>query len=1109
MNSKSWHVSGVLILALFLIFTVSCEKTGTTDDGGTTNQTNDAQVHSISLSFDRSSISSFLGRVDTVMVTAKALDENQVGIENVEVAFSLLDDSPGALIEIDTITSTQGDYRAYYVLELRSEAPQVARIKAEVIAAGQDVVENIPITAKDIVVSITARNDFIRAAFNDSVGTDLTVRVTDISGVGINAIPVRVEKISGTDDATLTPVNETGVTGTTISNLDIQQLVKEEVVQVIAYVDVPTFKATPTKGVGVLKDRLGSLFRGSRDANQAELDGAGGSGRFMSSVLSDTVTVTMTTYNGLIDSVYLYINPHEMTIPEDSSGVATVYAIAFDESKVGIPNLQFHFSIEDTNTASPSPTGRITSPVVTDTSGEARSTIHTSRQFGTWWILAAAGADTFRTQMTVNVAPGLGGDLAIIATPSSIYADMGITRAQVTATLKDNNQSAVVNDTIKFAAIGGGSIEGFAITDDHGVATATFIDDGSTGTTQIIARYSKGNLNLFESVDVVVLENRIIEELLLFTPGTQYQVSMADSFEYRVNVRYDSGELAVVGTPVNFETSTLTGASFDPNIAICDDNGVARTSFYPGTTAGTDTVFARAGEGQIGGEVHSLHIPVEITPVDPSNIQNLRVFNLDGSEFYTNQRDAGIVTCVVQDTFFNSVNDGFTVNFTSTIGTVTPSGRTVTHEDPPGSGNWLKGFVQVSYTPGTQAGQARVIARSGNAADSSDIMIHSGRPQALNLSANLQKIAARGTGGVETARLTASVTDPNGNPVENETLVFFNMDLFPPPRGQDGANPSINESDGTEPGNFYHQPFDSSSTNNGTAMVSINSGSSTGLVRIRAWTHIYPELVGTPDADSVVAIFTGLAIVAGPPAFAEIDVNEIGEDGGGAIWNVEVSARISDFLNNPVADSIAVQFEIIAGDEGNNGQATIGDGFTGNEDVSGEVSPGVANTIMSYHSAATNDSVEIEASLVNNNIRGTYPDFNLPIQEAAGVLYGDPTNWNFRNQPAPAVFDMSVFVYDGHDHCIDDQLVRFLTDRGLYYTAAAGGQVRNEAMTGPRDYPVGLDGDICGWAHRYLRITFDDAFPDPRILETTATANVEIIGYPDAAVEPVTLNLMH
>ncbi|MDP8208496.1 MAG: fibronectin type III domain-containing protein [Candidatus Electryonea clarkiae] len=365
------------------------------------------------------------------------------------------------------------------------------------------------------------------------------------------------------------------------------------------------------------------------------------------------------------------------------------------------------------------------------------------------------------------------------------------------------------------------------------------------------------------------------------------------------------------------------------------------------------------------------------------------------------------------------------------------------------------------------------------------IFFHTGKPASIILTSNKNELQAGG----HHATITATLRDANDDLVENETQVFFLIDGFP-----EEDRPLLNESDGLEPGNPYEGPFDSTQTNNGSCRVSITSGTSTGSVRLVAWTHVYPELVGTPDADSIITYYNSLMIVGGMPTTMSIDVDEQGTDGGGDIWLLDVTALLHDENGNPARDSIAVQFTL------DPPIAEIDFGWTEN---------GIASTTLAYHSYVTNDSVTIEAMAYSDGdepLTAVYHDFNLPMQEGAALLYCDPTNWNFATQPPVAYFDISVFVYDGHDHCINDQLVRFLTSRGLIWWSG-GGQIRNEAMTGPRDYPVGLDGDGPGWAHRYLRITFNDAFPDDREHESTAIASVDIIGYQDINVEPVTVRL--
>ncbi len=1135
MQGRWFYLMGVLLLMALLMFTVSCDSSG---GGGTGDGGDDPiidrsyDVYEVSLSlfynnFQTSSIENFFGKTDTVLISAKAVDDQQVGVENAKVLFSV-ESGPGYIVPIDTATNVAGIQTAHYIVSLASQVSQTAQIKSEVIAAGVSDTENLSIVSKPVRLTMHASADSFRVAEGGMGTTQLTITVVNDANTGVSGIPVQIEAVQDPNDETyvipdnavLSPVSSTGIDGSVTSTLNVNPVDETIVVWVRAFVDVDAGvgKGTASKGIGALRERMTKFFKPGADR---ELDAiGGGADREIASDTEKLVKITMIPLEGAIDSVYVWVTPPEITLTPDSNGVATIFATAFDDEQNGITDLQFHFSITDADSLDwvdsleayiPDPEwprqdlGVISQPQPTDTIGTATATIRTNRQFGEWWINVNAGeGNDYRTKLMVNKSPSIGGTLRLTTDTPYIYADNGITKANITATLKDQNQSAIEGAIVRFSAIGSGNIQGSVVTDSFGVAVAQFSDGGEIDTVQILATYTNisGTLNLNADTSVVILPNRQIGDLILQTPfGQRYNASIMDSAQVVCTVRYTTGEPAVPGTPVNFNSDNLTQLAFFPPTAVTDADGQAVSYMFPGSWAGVDTIFCSAGpEGQVA---QSLRLPITIEAKDPKFIANLMVENFDGvSPFYTNQQEAGVVHCVVVDTFLNPVRDNLQVTFTTNLGTVTPSASTGpgTH---PQLGD-INGYVRASFTPGTQAGLATVIAKCLQA-DSSwvSFTIHSGTPQSLILNTDRLAIAARGTGGQETAQVSATVRDPNGNSVQDQTWVYFLMDRYPD-SDMDGR-PKINDSNGGEPGNPYGEPYDSAMTNSGIAQISINAGVATGQLRLLAWAYENIDLRGTPECDSVLAIFTELAVVAGPPASIDIDVNEIGEDGGGAVWNVEVSARVADILNNPVKDSIVVAFEV------SDDIATIGgEGapYTGNEDPGGDITPGVAHTIMSYNSAVTNDSIDIIATVLSeggNLITGEYIDFNLPIQTAAGVLYADPRNWDF-TWGDPALFHMTVFVYDGHDHCINDQLVRFITSRGQYYAQAIGGAPLNEAITGPGN--VGPpDQNDCGWADRYLRITFDEAFPDPRILETTATAEVEIVGYPDATVEPVTLNI--
>ncbi len=345
--------------------------------------------------------------------------------------------------------------------------------------------------------------------------------------------------------------------------------------------------------------------------------------------------------------------------------------------------------------------------------------------------------------------------------------------------------------------------------------------------------------------------------------------------------------------------------------------------------------------------------------------------------------------------------------------------------------------------------------------------------------------------------VSAYVRDIVSEPVPDQSWVYFLLSDYP----DNWENVRINDSDGTEPGNPYGAPFDSAMTNSGIAMVSVNIGDNFGPTELLVWAYQHPELRGTPEADSVLATYTGISQpVAGAPYSIHISVDERGEDGGGSIWLLEVAALVLDRFNHPVQDSIVVAFEV------SDDIATIGgEGapYTGNLNRDGSSIPGVANTILAYNSSATNDSIDIYATVLSHGgelVYGELLDFNLPLQGGGAVLYADPANWDFE-WGNPALNHITIYVYDDHNHCINDQLVRFLCSKGQYYSQAGPAPI-NEKITGPSNLGP-PDQDDCGWANNYLRTTFDEAFPDPNILESTLEVGAEIVGCPHIVVEPL------
>ncbi|MDP8285276.1 MAG: hypothetical protein RAP03_01305 [Candidatus Electryonea clarkiae] len=239
------------------------------------------------------------------------------------------------------------------------------------------------------------------------------------------------------------------------------------------------------------------------------------------------------------------------------------------------------------------------------------------------------------------------------------------------------------------------------------------------------------------------------------------------------------------------------------------------------------------------------------------------------------------------------------------------------------------------------------------------------------------------------------------------------------------------------------------------------------------------------------------------PAGVRLSMANVGADAGGDLWNVQMTAMVVTAEDDPVEDGWTVEFTI------EQDIATVVDAMTGDENFEGNTSPGVAFTTLTYASEYSLDSITVTATIRQYEEVTTTEDFILPLNDPEISVFADPANWNFRHQTNPAVFAISALVVDGHNVEISDVLVRFYTTCGSYYNVPTGGAEVNEAITGPANYPQGRDADEQGWAQRYLRVSFDDAFPDPRILESAGFAWAGIVGPGNVISDTLTIQLLH
>jgi len=216
---------------------------------------------------------------------------------------------------------------------------------------------------------------------------------------------------------------------------------------------------------------------------------------------------------------------------------------------------------------------------------------------------------------------------------------------------------------------------------------------------------------------------------------------------------------------------------------------------------------------------------------------------------------------------------------------------------------------------------------------------------------------------------------------------------------------------------------------------------------------------------------------------------------------VEVSARVYDIHNNPVANNWPVVFGVRPD------IANIDPGSTGNVGAAGVSILGLAYSDMIYNSQNTFESIEITAEV--QTLRGQIignREHILPLQEGNLELNVDPGNWMFNADNPHAIIRCWVVLTDGHQILINNGPILFTSNRSRFswynfdtnrYVQFFPDPVRK--LTGVQDRE---NNELPGQATVFLEAEMDDIFLDPFTLEVTVQINAQVEGYNDVSADP-------
>jgi hypothetical protein len=295
-------------------------------------------------------------------------------------------------------------------------------------------------------------------------------------------------------------------------------------------------------------------------------------------------------------------------------------------------------------------------------------------------------------------------------------------------------------------------------------------------------------------------------------------------------VAYDASGNTLSGVKLVFTLDNPQVASVT-SFATTGANGAATVTFTARDLAGSVIVTATAGTVESDPPV-TISILSTTAPTQMNLTVNPTAILVQGT---------ASVKAELLDSTGNAVPDGTAVSFKSEnelYGTFTSVTATTN-----------SGFASATFEAAAQPGTATVTVRSGNLSKQIDISILPALAAAIQFdSVEPQRIALRGSGGVETAVVKFIVKDSNNDPVEGATVSL----AMTGPNGDEYIDP---------PPDDTPAEIEVSTNGEGIAQVVLHSGFVAGPVTIVGTTYVQNNagnLIPISAQSSVISIGGGI-----------------------------------------------------------------------------------------------------------------------------------------------------------------------------------------------------------------------------------------------------------
>lgn len=1070
------------------------------------------QVAGLSLEAYPSQITVTPDTISSSTIIARVFDANNNGVEGIAVSFAT---NMGTIVAGSGLTDETGSKSAtYYSMQGTYGTANIWAVVGDfsdtttVTIQQQTTVDRVTLTALDydlFTVPGVPITTLVTATVTDAVGTAVSGVLVYFTTPTIGSISLtqNYTNDNGQAQVTFNSQNQFGLTdisayvttgqGTKSDTVTIGVFPLSQVPSSINAVAPPTVYMTPGQNLSFevgawVRDQdnvalpniqvtfsttLGAIeisaptdSSGYAMSSVHNIDGYG-TGKMVATVstssgsISDSAFFAVLPVGQQLAAISVSSSPSSVSVAPDASGNSLITATVVDANNNGIAGIPISFA---TNL------GWLTySSGLSDSTGSKTVTYNSSpNSYGTAQVWAYVDELTDTCTVIVSPTASSSGSIELYTNTSLIYADNGITKANLTAQLKDADNQVIQGALIIFTS-NYGTVNSPAMTDSTGRAYAIFQDNGtpSLDSATVIAKYNA--LNVADTVKIMIAPALGVDHIQLNAGTSSITANGLDSTRVDATVYLENDFLAPTGTQVNFYIGGDDIGDFSPPVGYVTNAGTATVYYKAGITTGVDSLTAEVEA------TYSNTLPMVLHSGPPTQVD----ITVDPQSLPVNSTQSMVVTATVRDTTGNPVEDNIGVVFSTTLGSIWPPGAPT-----------LNGQATSSLSPSTTAGSAWVKAMVGLIADSTLATFEPTGPAYVNLSAQFASITVAGSGDTNQTAIYAHIKDAANNYVGNGVMVHFQIANNGFPFG--GVN--INNS-GIE---------DSSLTNGGIATVVLNAGSEPGPVQIRAWTYMV-------DSTEISAQQSLVTIVAGPPASIIVNPMSAPEDAGGDAWQVEVSALVRDDQGNQVPDGYSVSFYLLP----NNIAQIQGAAVTGNENWAGETNPGVAYTTLTYQSHETFSTVNIYAYCMVgiDSVVGS-SSYKLPIAEGSLTMSIIPIAWNYDNPPPgqaadPAVMKCTATLKDGHNNWIDNGVLSFISPKGDFWFYENGVYPSNYKITGPAGF-TNEPPDSTGMAIIWLRTTFNQAFPNPDALEATAQVLCQLQEYEsEVSSTPITVTFVH